>query len=155
VERVITRSKILGEDDGMKAAVQQQRSPALPEPVPRKSILLVEPEPESQLLLKMLLAEEGYEVVVCSTSTVALGIAGISKLDLVVTAHSHPEIDGLSLLKAIRQRHADIPVIVISARNEQDTQVAALELGALGCFTKPLDCAAIRKSIRDQSHTTT
>jgi PleD family two-component response regulator len=56
----------------------------------------------------MVLAKEGYEFVPCGTSSVALGIAGVSKFDLVITAHCPPEIDGLPILKATKERDASI-----------------------------------------------
>jgi DNA-binding NtrC family response regulator len=133
----------------MKAALQHADS--VPRPLTRKSILVVEPDPESQLVLKMLLTEEGYEVITCSKPTAAIEIAGVTKFDLVITAHSAPDIDGLSLLETFKQLHAHIPVVVISSHNENEPYSKAMGLGALHFFTKPIDYVAIQELVR--SHT--
>jgi two-component system KDP operon response regulator KdpE len=116
-------------------------------------ILVIDDEPPIRKLLRMGLASQGYEVVEASNGKIALeALAG--KPDLVILDLGLPDIDGLELLKRIRQRQEGVPVVVLSSRGDEAGKVAALDLGADDYVTKPFGMeellARMRAALRHQ-----
>jgi len=113
----------------------------------KKAILLVEPDLDVRLMLRMLLAEDGCIVDACGSLAEALRAVAEKNFDFVITAHGAPGIDGLLLLDALRERGSVIPSVVISSRYEKEPYLLAMNLGALDYFIKPLDYAALQRLI--------
>jgi two-component system KDP operon response regulator KdpE len=116
-------------------------------------ILVIDDEPPIRKLLRMGLASQGYEVVEASNGKIALeALAG--RPDLVILDLGLPDIDGLELLKRIRQRQEGVPVVVLSSRGDEAGKVAALDLGADDYVTKPFGMeellARMRAALRHQ-----
>jgi two-component system response regulator MtrA len=100
-----------------------------------RKILLVEDDAALGGQLVERLRKEGYEVEWCRTGSGALSLDPRG-YELVVLDLMLPGTHGLDVLKRMRQE-ADVPVVVLSARNETETKVRALELGADDYVTKP------------------
>ncbi|HMG46683.1 MAG TPA: response regulator transcription factor [Allosphingosinicella sp.] len=117
-------------------------------------ILIVDDDKHIRVLLKTTLARAGYAVVEAASAREALNAKGIDKPDLVLLDLGLPDRDGLELLSLLR---ADSPcrIIVVSAREETEQKVAALDLGADDYVTKPFDSdellARIRAALRQQA----
>jgi two-component system, OmpR family, KDP operon response regulator KdpE len=117
-------------------------------------ILIVDDDKHIRVLLKTTLARAGYAVVEAASAREALNAKGIDKPDLVLLDLGLPDRDGLELLSLLR---ADFPcrIIVVSAREETEQKVAALDLGADDYVTKPFDSdellARIRAALRQQA----
>ncbi|MCG9969738.1 response regulator transcription factor [Pelotomaculum terephthalicicum JT] len=102
-------------------------------------ILVVDDEVNILQLLKYNLTKEGYQVISATNGSDAIKLTGEKAPDLIVLDKMLPEMDGfdvLRILKANRQS-APIPVIMLSARNEELDKVLGLELGADDYITKP------------------
>ena len=99
-------------------------------------ILVVDDEPPIRKLLRMGLASQGYDVLDAPNGKVALELLA-KRPDLVVLDLGLPDIDGLELLRTIRLRQANLPVVVLSSRGDEAGKVAALDLGADDYVTKP------------------
>jgi DNA-binding response OmpR family regulator len=102
-----------------------------------KHVLIVEDEEGLLEGLAHNFRFEGYEVMVARTGPEGLKLALKQKPDLVVLDVMLPEKDGFTVLKELRQRHRDMPVLVITARNFEADVLKGFDLGADDYLTKP------------------
>jgi len=116
-------------------------------------ILVVDDEPPIRKLLRMGLGAQGYEVIDAPNGKAALELLA-SKPQLVILDLGLPDIDGLDLLRQIRQREQSLPIVVLSSRGDEAGKVAALDLGADDYVTKPFGMgellARMRAALRHQ-----
>jgi two-component system, OmpR family, KDP operon response regulator KdpE len=116
-------------------------------------ILVVDDEPPIRKLLRLGLNARGYDVHEAASGKSALDMLA-KKPDLVILDLGLADIDGLTLLGAIRQRHNSLPIIVLSSRGDEAGKVAALDLGADDYVTKPFGMdellARMRAALRHQ-----
>jgi two-component system KDP operon response regulator KdpE len=116
-------------------------------------ILVVDDEPQIRNLLRTTLVRGGYRVVEASTAKEALNARAIDRPDLILLDLGLPDRDGLELVAALRGEPAS-RLIVISARDQIEQKVAALDLGADDYVTKPFDTeellARVRASLRQR-----
>jgi two-component system KDP operon response regulator KdpE len=110
-------------------------------------ILVVDDEPTIRTLLRSTLARADYDVVEAASAQQAIVSVNIDKPDLVLLDLGLPDRDGLEMIAALRGE-AGTPVIVVSAREEMEQKVAALDLGADDYVTKPFDTLELLARIR-------
>jgi len=103
--------------------------------VPR--VLLVDDEPSVLAALKELVQGRGWEPVLARSGTEALGL--VERADAVVTDFSMPEMDGMELLRSIRERDESLPVILLTAHGSERLAVRAIKAGAYEYVSKPFD----------------
>nr|WP_092073611.1 response regulator transcription factor [Dendrosporobacter quercicolus]NSL48000.1 response regulator transcription factor [Dendrosporobacter quercicolus DSM 1736]SDM64386.1 two-component system, OmpR family, alkaline phosphatase synthesis response regulator PhoP [Dendrosporobacter quercicolus] len=103
------------------------------------TILIVDDEASIRELLKFNLQKEGYHVLEAETGTDGLSIAKNEKPDLVVLDLMLPGLDGLEICRNLKsqQNTAGIPIIMLTAKNEEIDKIIGLELGADDYLTKP------------------
>jgi DNA-binding response OmpR family regulator len=101
-----------------------------------KTILVVDDETRLVELLEAYLKQEGFRVVSAGNGRQAAEVARREKPDLIVLDIMMPEVDGLQFLREHRRR-ADTPVILLTARVEDEDRIVGLELGADDYLTKP------------------
>jgi two-component system KDP operon response regulator KdpE len=99
-------------------------------------VLIVDDDQALSRALAINLKARGYEVEVALTGAEALSAAGTRPPDLVVLDLGLPDLDGLEVLAGLRG-WTRVPVLVLSAREEQGQKVAALDAGADDYMTKP------------------
>ena len=122
------------------------------------SILIVEDELHIRNALHINLEARGYETLEAATGRAALRIAADRNPDLVLLDLGLPDLDGLEVLVALRT-WTQIPVIVLTVREDERSKVAALDAGADDYVTKPFGInellarirAALRRTIDDES----
>ncbi|NLY39989.1 MAG: response regulator [Firmicutes bacterium] len=104
-----------------------------------KKVLLVEDEQNIILGVRTCLDAAGYEVAVVENGEDALNFIAKEKPDLILLDLLLPKVDGFEVLKALRGDAAtrDIPVVVLTARVEEEDRQRALEAGANAYMTKP------------------
>jgi PAS domain S-box-containing protein len=104
------------------------------------SILVVDDESESLILLTKLMEREGYRVRAADSGRLALASAFAHPPDLIVLDLHLPGIDGLEVCRQLKMsaETRDIPVIFISGSTEYAQRVEALSIGAVDFVTKPL-----------------
>ncbi len=102
-----------------------------------KHVLIVEDEEGLLEGLAHNFRFEGYEVMTARTGPEGLKLALKQKPDLVVLDIMLPEKDGFTVLKELRQRHREMPVLVITARNFEADVLKGFDLGADDYLTKP------------------
>ncbi len=109
-------------------------------------ILVVDDEPPIRRLLRTVLEAESWRVREAADARAALA-AVAEGVDLVLLDLGLPDMDGLELLGRIR-RHGDVPVVVLSSREDERGKVAALDLGADDYVTKPFSVAELAARLR-------
>ena len=114
-------------------------------------ILVADDEPEIRSLLRLYLENESYEVIEAESGTDALCLVEREKPDLCVLDIMMPGMDGYQVLKHIRQ-DSNIPVVIISAKDEDSEKILGLDLGADDYIAKPFNplfaVACIKSNLR-------
>jgi len=100
-------------------------------------ILLVEDEQDLRFSLVHNLSFEGYEVVEAATGTEGWERGSEGGYDLIILDIMMPGIDGLSLLKKIREVDAGVPIMMLTAKSTEMDKVIGFEMGADDYLTKP------------------
>ena len=100
-------------------------------------VLLVDDEPAVRFTLAEALGERGLLTVSAASGEEALAL--LDGVDAVVTDLSMPGMDGLQLLRRLREEDAELPVIVVTARGSERAAVAAMKAGAYDYLAKPFD----------------
>lgn len=103
------------------------------------SILLAEDEEHLHEALKLNLEMEGYEVTSAFDGVFALHAMEKEYFDLVILDIMLPEADGISVLETLRLRNIDVPVLILSAKNNSADRVLGLKKGADDYLTKPFN----------------
>ena len=103
---------------------------------PAPSILIVEDETRLRTVLRTGLAPHGYVVREAPDGTEALRLAGEAVPDVVLLDLGLPDLDGVELVRRLRAWSA-VPIIVLSAREQENEKVRALDAGADDYLTKP------------------
>jgi DNA-binding response OmpR family regulator len=111
------------------------------------TILLVDDEDAVQKLLTYPLEREGYRVVSARDGQEALDLFASASPDLVVLDIMLPKIDGLEVCKRLRAR-STVPIIMLTARDDELDKVVGLELGADDYMTKPFSIREFRSRVR-------
>jgi two-component system, OmpR family, KDP operon response regulator KdpE len=116
---------------------------------PRQRILVVEDEPELRRFEVMTLEREGFEVFEAATQERGLIEAGTRRPDMLVLDLGLPDGDGVDLIREVRH-WSDMPIIVVSARTDEDDKVQALDAGADDYLVKPFGVAELTARVRAQ-----
>ena len=103
------------------------------------SILLVEDEENLQDTLKLNFEMEGYEVTSAYDGAEALKALRNEYFDLIILDVMLPEIDGISVCENIRLSNSEIPILILSAKNNSTDRVLGLKKGADDYLAKPFD----------------
>ncbi len=117
-------------------------------------ILLLEDDTEIRLGLEQHLRREGFSIVAVGTGHEALQAVATAgqgpRLDAALLDLSLPDMDGLDVLRAIRadQVHRGLPVLLVTARNEEIDRVLGLELGADDYISKPFSARELAARLR-------
>ncbi|HVR97969.1 MAG TPA: sigma-54 dependent transcriptional regulator [Thermoanaerobaculia bacterium] len=115
----------------------------------RASVLVVDDEAAIRDSLHMILEYEGYRVEEAAGGSQALARVADRTPDAVILDIKMPEMDGLELLKAFRERGYDMPVLMISGHGDVATAVEATRRGAYDFFEKPLQRERVLLSLRN------
>ncbi|HML21243.1 MAG TPA: response regulator transcription factor [Aggregatilinea sp.] len=120
-----------------------------PRAVPRdaKRILVVDDEPRMIGFIRMNLELEGYQVVEAHTGLEALEMVRTQLPDLILLDVMMPQLDGFETLRMLRE-FSSIPVIMLTAKGEEDDKVFGLELGAVDYVTKPFGSRELSSRVR-------
>ena len=116
-------------------------------------VLVVDDEPPIRKLLRLGFGTQGYHTIDAPNAKTALELMA-DKPDLVILDLGLPDMHGLELLRLIRERKENVPIVVLSSRGDEVAKVEALDLGADDYVTKPFGMgellARIRAALRHQ-----
>jgi two-component system KDP operon response regulator KdpE len=111
-------------------------------------ILVVDDEPAILRFLRVGLTAQGYIVSEVANGRGALDAVRRGAADLVVLDLGLPDIDGVEVIREIRALGSDLPIIVLSSRDDEGSKVEALDLGADDFVTKPFGIGELLARIR-------
>ena len=111
-----------------------------------KKILVVEDEPEIRTLLDNFLTHEGFEVSLAGDGVEALSLFGRAHFDLVLLDIMIPKIDGFGVCEVIKKQ-SDMPVMFLSALNDDKSQIKGYDLMADDYVTKPFSMPILIRKI--------
>jgi DNA-binding NtrC family response regulator len=118
------------------------------------TILLVEDEANMRRVLSALLSRDGHEIVEVANGALALErLEAGPAVDAVLTDLRMPQLNGLELLAEIRERWAELPVVLLTAHGTVGSAVEALKQGAFDYLTKPFDPDEVRQVLLKAVHT--
>jgi two-component system copper resistance phosphate regulon response regulator CusR len=111
-------------------------------------ILIIEDEKKTAAYLRKGLAENGFVVDVADNGEDGLALAQTEEFDLIILDVMLPRLDGWSVMKALRTRHIEVPVLFVTARDAVDDRVKGLELGADDYLVKPFAFSELLARVR-------
>jgi two-component system KDP operon response regulator KdpE len=111
-------------------------------------ILVVDDEPAILRFLRAGLGSQGYLVTEAQTGQAAIDAARQHRADLIVLDLGLPDIDGLEVIRHIREAGIALPIIVLSSRENETAKVTALDLGADDYVTKPFGIDELLARVR-------
>lgn len=114
-----------------------------------KKVLIVDDQNGIRILLMEVFNSEGYTTMQAPNGKVALEIVRNEAPDLVLLDMKIPGMDGLEILKHIKEINPEIKVIMMTAYGELDMIKQATDLGALMHFTKPFDIDEMRLAVNN------
>ena len=112
-------------------------------------ILIVEDYPVTQRVLSLTLKNSGHEVQIANHGLEALEQLDLAPVDLALVDIAMPEMDGLELLRHLRndKRYNALPVIMLTASGQDEDRQTALNIGADGFLTKPTSSRELLETI--------
>jgi DNA-binding response OmpR family regulator len=113
-------------------------------------ILVTEDEPRIRAFVTRALEAEGFSTDGAGDGEEALRLARRQRYDLVVLDLLLPRIDGLAVLRELRQGNPEVPVVILSARSDLPTKLRGFELGASDYVQKPFALDELLARIRAQ-----
>jgi two-component system, OmpR family, response regulator QseB len=111
-------------------------------------ILIIEDEAHISATVVKALSANGFIATAAENGTKAITVARDRDFDLVILDLGLPDLDGWSVLKAIRERGERMPIIILTARDDIQDKVAGLESGANDYMTKPFSLLELLARIR-------
>jgi two-component system NtrC family response regulator len=112
-----------------------------------ETILIVDDEKNYLVVLSAFLTEEGYEVLTAEEGQTALDIVKGADLDLVLTDMKMPSMDGIELLRRIKERSPDLPVVMMTAYGTVEKAVEAMQHGAFNFIQKPFQNETLKQIV--------
>jgi two-component system KDP operon response regulator KdpE len=113
----------------------------------RATILVVEDEPEIRRFLRSSLGAEGYRIVESPNGRRGTLDAGMHKPDLAIVDLGLPDFDGVEVIRRIRE-WSPMPIVVLSARIQEQAKIQALDAGADDYVTKPFGVGELLARVR-------
>ncbi|MEW5911140.1 MAG: sigma-54 dependent transcriptional regulator [Thermodesulfobacteriota bacterium] len=102
-------------------------------------ILVVDDEKNYLVVLEALLSQAGYEVASAQNGAQALALVEEAEPDLVITDMRMPQMSGLELIRRLKERYTDLPIVVMTAYGTVENAVEAMKLGATDYISKPFE----------------
>ena len=113
----------------------------------RDKILVVEDERSISNFLRTVLISNGYDVIVAGSGTEAYSMITSHCPDLIVLDLGLPDVDGIQIIRSVREWTL-LPIVVVSARTHERDKVEALDMGADDYITKPFGAGELLARIR-------
>lgn len=110
---------------------------------PGGSILIIDDEASLRQTLARILQRAGFEVATAENGRAGIALSEENAFDLIYLDIRMPDLSGLEVLKSIRNRHPDIPIILFTAQPDLHSAVEALRRGATDYLLKPLRPQAV------------
>ena len=112
-----------------------------------ETILIVEDNPQIRNFISYIVGQEGFSYVATGTAQGALSELVIQHIDLMLLDLGLPDHDGMEVISKVRE-WSEVPIIVVSARDQDKEKAAALDAGADDYLTKPFSATELLARIR-------
>ncbi len=126
----------MDETPAVRPAPQDDREGSGDGPATGSVVVVIEDEPQIRRFLRPTLASQGYRIVEAATGEEGVLQAATRQPDLVILDLGLPDMDGLEVIRRLREWTA-VPIIVLSARGQERDKIAALDAGADDYVAKP------------------
>ncbi len=113
-----------------------------------QSILVVDDEAKMRRLLEIMLTQMGHIVHQAENGQAALDFLSDHTVDLVITDLRMPELDGIGLLRMLREQQNEVPVIVVTAYGTVESAVEAMKYGASDYIIRPFELDAVEAAVQ-------
>ena len=122
---------------------------------PKKTVIIVEDEPDAAEMFAEMMRVSGYRVVKIFSSTPAIGIITAENPDVVILDVMMPDISGLEVLRFMRRepKLENIPVILVSAKSMPSDIKIGMDAGASRYLTKPVSFLELKKAVDELAPT--
>lgn len=114
----------------------------------KKTVLIVEDEKNIVDILRFNLQREGYNTLEAYDGETGLGLAREHKPDLILLDVMLPRMIGFDVCKALRDGGDDVPIIILTAREEEEDKILGLEIGADDYITKPFSVRELMARVK-------
>jgi two-component system, OmpR family, KDP operon response regulator KdpE len=114
---------------------------------PAIKILVIDDEPAIRRFLKLSLEAQGFQVVPAENAASGLAAFAQTKPDLIILDLGLPDLDGIEVIRRIRQSNA-VPIVILSVRNDETGKVDALDAGADDYVVKPFGVEELLARVR-------
>jgi DNA-binding NtrC family response regulator len=115
----------------------------------KRSILVVDDEPEICDLLENFLTQEGYQVSTAPNGQEAVSLGKQNRFDLALLDIKMPGMDGIEVFQELKKVKKDLEVIILTGYGTLRTAKQAMGLGAYDYLTKPFDLRLVKDIIRE------
>lgn len=115
----------------------------------KQTILIAEDEADIRKLLRLYLESEGFEVIEAEDGEKAISAAYTYKPDMAILDIMMPKLDGFAVTQALRQ-DSDIPILIVSARSQDNDKILGLNLGADDYISKPFNALEVVARVKAQ-----
>ncbi len=132
----------------MAPATQPKPAPTAATPARIHRVLIVDDDPGQRGLLHAFLSSQGFATAPVASGEEALATLGAESFDLMISDVRMPGISGLETLRRARQRHAVLPVLLVTAYADIREAVDAMRDGAVNYLAKPIDLDELLASVR-------
>jgi DNA-binding response OmpR family regulator len=113
----------------------------------RKNILVAEDDRNIAKLIKEIIERRGNSAVIALDGDEAFKVFNNIKFDLIITDLKMPKIDGMDLIKMVRERNKEIPIIIITAFGSDRNRALAENFGVTKILSKPCSIVEITQAI--------
>lgn len=115
-----------------------------------KTILVVDDSQSLRNLVKLVLENEGFKILLAENGKEALKMMASEEIQLLVTDLHMPVMDGMELVKNVRQskEYQYLPVLILTTETNSQIKIRAKNIGATGWITKPFDNEKLIKTIK-------
>lgn len=113
------------------------------------SILVVDDDDILRSVLRAFLRAEGFQIFTAASGPEALEIVNKEPLDLMISDIRMRPMNGIELLRAVKQSHPQLPVIMLTAYSSRDTAREAEQLGAFAYLAKPFTNDEVTRIVKD------
>jgi DNA-binding response OmpR family regulator len=115
-------------------------------------ILVVDDDPSCRDIAARLLRLDGHRVVTADGGEECLRLVREQRIDLILLDIMMPQMDGFAVCRALREMGSTIPVILLTAKDDNDTRIEGIHLGVSEFLTKPIHRAELFARVRAQLH---
>ena len=111
------------------------------------TVLILEDDPHTVEVVQLYLRRDGHTVLSATDGIAGLSLAREAQPDLIVLDLMLPGMDGLEICRTLRQE-SDVPIVMLTARADEEDRLAGLDLGADDYVTKPINLRIIQNMLR-------